>query len=123
MEETQRVVTNNFLKFGCQLKKKEEELKLVKDRIKVLLAKEKAREAKIACLSKKAQVEQTKLREELAKFQSYDPNLVDALWWRNQEYQNQLDFAEQGMQQKGEFECQRIQFKQEMQQKNADFEN
>lgn len=48
MEETQRVVAIDFLKFGHQLKKKEEEMKLVKDKFEVLLVKEKEMEAEIA---------------------------------------------------------------------------
>lgn len=53
MEETQRVVTTDFLKFGHQLKKREE-LKLVKERVEVLLAREKVREVEKARLSEKA---------------------------------------------------------------------
>lgn len=54
MEETQHLVTTNFLKSGCQLKKKEDELKNIKERIEVLLKKDKARDVEFACLSQQA---------------------------------------------------------------------
>lgn len=46
--------------------------------------------------------EEKKIQEELTKFQSYDPTLVDMLRRRKKEYQNQLALAEQVMQKKSE---------------------
>lgn len=50
MEETQHVVITDFLKSGCQLKKREDELKKFKEMIEVLLKKDKARDAKFSHL-------------------------------------------------------------------------
>lgn len=81
------MVTTNFLKYSHQLNK-EQELKNVKERMEVLLKKEKAREAKITRISQQAQVEGAKLWAELAKFQSMDPNLVTEPQQKNQELQD-----------------------------------
>lgn len=82
MEETKWVVMTNFLKSSYQLKKKEEQLKLVKERVSFLKMKEKSLEAEVGCLSEKAQkkeLERSKLQEELKKSQSIGPTLINKL--------------------------------------------
>lgn len=54
MEETQRVVTSDFLKTGRQLKKKDEQLKVAKERVSFLEAKEKSLEADITRMTERA---------------------------------------------------------------------
>lgn len=63
MEETQWMVKTNFLMSGCQLKKKEEQLKLVKERVNFLEKKEKSLEAEVARLSEKMWVEELEQRK------------------------------------------------------------
>lgn len=94
MEEIQRVVTTDFLHSSrTQLKKKEEHLKLVKERVSFLEMKEKSLQEKVVRLSKKVrakELERRKLQEELNKSQFVDPALINELWERNQKYQSQL---------------------------------
>lgn len=51
MEETQRVLTSDFLRSNQKLKKREDEHKNVKERLDVLQKKEKAHKRKIAHLA------------------------------------------------------------------------
>lgn len=52
MEETQWVVTFDFLKTCRQLKKKDEQLKAIRERVIFLEKKEKSLEADVACMTK-----------------------------------------------------------------------
>lgn len=125
MEETQWVVMIDFLHSDHQLKKKEEQLKLVKERVSFLEMRQKSLEAEVVPLSEKAQekeLEWKKLQEELKKSQSINPILINELQMRNWEYPSQLALAEENLQQKdGKLASQCAQHEEKLENNKMDF--
>lgn len=93
MEETQWVVTSDFLKTGCQLKKKDEQLKTARERVSFLERKEKSLEADIARMTERtliAEDERNRFQSEIAKIQVADARIIKELQGKNQEAQQNL---------------------------------